>query len=104
MAYDIQPRQNTLGVERFVNAPNQSKSFIQEDYGQVQQNLSHARKPMSYSQLHNTRQQSALDVAGDIGRKALDFLILDDIRTIQDPKAPLWSKGLALASFFPVAK
>jgi hypothetical protein len=42
--------------------------------------------------------------AASIAKSALDFLILDDIRTLQDPKAPVWAKGLALASFFPVGK
>lgn len=33
-----------------------------------------------------------------------NFLILEDIRTLQNPKAPLWQKGLAIASFFPVGR
>jgi hypothetical protein len=34
-------------------------------------------------------------------RKALDFVLLDDIETLRDPKAPGWEKGLAAVSLLP---
>ncbi len=40
----------------------------------------------------------------DLGKEALDFLILDDLNTLADGDASLLDKGIAAASFIPIGK
>lgn len=47
VVYDFRPEASQLGVERFIQLSHQSNGFIQEDVRQIQDNLSHARPPVS---------------------------------------------------------
>ncbi|TPG72912.1 hypothetical protein EEL31_00505 [Brevibacillus laterosporus] len=40
----------------------------------------------------------------DTGKAGLDFLILEDVKTIFDPKASDVEKGFAILSLFPAGK
>jgi hypothetical protein len=55
IVYNFEPRQSSLGVERYMQPEGQSSRWIQEDSVQVQRNLTHAQKPVSYRQSTGTR-------------------------------------------------